>query len=52
MDATVVVDKKGQFEKKTAFYVRLGNGTKEIAAAEERQKYIAWRWGSTGAAAG
>jgi type I restriction enzyme, R subunit len=45
VDANVVIDKGGQMERKTAFYVRIGNGTREIAAAEERQKYIAGRWG-------
>jgi hypothetical protein len=39
------VDRKGQLEKKTAFYVRTANATREIAAAEERQRYIAARWG-------
>jgi type I restriction enzyme R subunit len=46
VEATVTIDKKGQFEKKTAFYVRLANGTREIADPEERQKYIAGRWGN------
>jgi type I restriction enzyme R subunit len=45
VDANVIVEKSGQQTKKTAFYVRIGNGTREIAAAEERQKYIAGRWG-------
>lgn len=44
VDAVVTVDKKGQFERKTAFYVRIANTTREIAAAEERHKYIAGRW--------
>jgi hypothetical protein len=30
VDAKVTVDNKGQFEKRTAFYVRLANGTREI----------------------
>lgn len=47
VDATVTVDRKGQLEKKTAFYVRLANGTREIADPQERQKYIASRWGSS-----
>jgi len=47
IDATVTVDKKGQFEKKTAFYVRLANGTHEITDPTQRQKYIAGRWGAT-----
>ncbi|MGI8948838.1 MAG: hypothetical protein ACR2FV_12875 [Ornithinimicrobium sp.] len=37
---------KGQMEKKTAFYVRLANGTREITDPVERQKYVASRWGS------
>jgi type I restriction enzyme R subunit len=45
VDATVVVDKAGQLQKKTAFYVRIGNGTREITSPDERQKYIASRWG-------
>jgi len=52
VDANVVVDKGGQLQKKTAFYVRIGNGTREIAAAEERQKYVASRWASATPGAG
>jgi type I restriction enzyme, R subunit len=54
VDATVTVDKNGQFHKKTAFYVRLANGTKEITDPTERQKYIAGRWphGGPGAVSG
>lgn len=47
VDATVKVDKGGQLVKKTAFYVRIGNGTREIADPAERHKYVAARWGST-----
>lgn len=44
VDATVtVVDKQGQHAKKTAFYVRVGNGTKEVDDTE-KSKYIAGRW--------
>ena len=32
--------------KKTAFYIRIGNGTREITDPAEKQKYIASRWGS------
>ena len=42
---TVIID--GQHMKKTAFYVRLNNKTHEITDADEKQKYIAQRWGST-----
>jgi hypothetical protein len=45
VDANVVADKDGQRQRRTAFYVRIGNGTREIAAAEQRQRYIAGRWG-------
>ena len=45
VDANVTVEKGGQQQRRTAFCVRIGNGTREIAAAEERQKYIAGRWG-------
>jgi type I restriction enzyme, R subunit len=45
VDAKVTVDKKGQFQKKTAFYIRLNNGTVELDTTE-RQKYIATRWPS------
>jgi len=34
-----------QLVKKTAFYIRIGNGTREITDQIERQKYIASRWG-------
>ncbi len=46
VEANVVVDKDGQLHKKTAFYVRIGNGTREIADPVERQKYIAGLWGT------
>lgn len=29
------------------FYVRIGNGTREITDEHEQQKYIAGRWGKT-----
>jgi hypothetical protein len=41
--------RQGQFERKTAFYVRLGNGTREITDPVERQKYIASRWSAPAA---
>lgn len=50
VEATVKVDKNGQTVKKAAFYIRVGNGTREIADLAEKQKYIAARWG-TGAPA-
>ncbi len=44
VDATVtVVDKQGQHTKKTAFFVRVNNGTKELEDAE-RSKFTAGRW--------
>lgn len=49
VDANVVVNKGGQLQKKTAFYIRIGNGTREITDANERQKYTATRWGNGGA---
>ena len=45
VDAEVTVDKKGQFQKKTAFYIRLNNGTVGLDEAE-KQKYTATRWPS------
>lgn len=44
VEAHVVIDRKGQLEKKTAFYVRIGNGTREITDAQERRRFIAQRW--------
>lgn len=44
------MDKGGQLQKKTAFYVRIGNGTREIADLTERQRYIATRWGASAGA--
>lgn len=41
--ATVTVDKQGQQVKKTAFYVRVGNGTRELDDAEQA-KYLPSRW--------
>jgi hypothetical protein len=43
VEAKVTIDKKGQFEKKKAFYIRLNNGTIEVAH-DEKQKYMATRW--------
>lgn len=45
VDAKVTVDKKGQMIKKTAFYVRAGNATRELDDAE-KAKYILNRWTS------
>jgi type I restriction enzyme R subunit len=49
VDAKVIVDKKGQLHKKTAFYVRTGNSTQELDDAE-KAKHILGRWpgGGTG----
>jgi hypothetical protein len=44
IDANVSVDKGGQMVKKTAFYVRIGNGTREITDPAEKQRFIASRW--------
>ena len=53
VEATVTVSVKGQFFKKSAFYVRSGNSTRELDDAE-RAKYILGRWpgplSATGAA--
>lgn len=46
VDAQVKVDKSGQVLKKFAFYIRVGNGTREITDPAEKQKYIASRWGT------
>lgn len=46
VEATVTVVKDGQHLKKTAFYVRLNNKTHEFTKEDEKQKYIAQRWGS------
>jgi len=43
VEAKVSIDKHGQTEKKTAFYVRLLNGTRELDDVE-RDKYVAGRW--------
>ena len=47
VEATVTVVKDGQHSKKTAFYVRLNNKTHEFTEEDEKQKYIAQRWGAT-----
>lgn len=49
VDAQVVVDKGGQQQKKSAFYVRIGNSTREITDATERQRYVSARWSGGGA---
>ncbi len=38
-------DEQGQFSKASKFYVRLNNGTRAIEDRQERQRYIAQRWG-------
>lgn len=43
MDATVLVDRKGQLVKDTAFFVRVGNATKKLNEVE-REKYLGTRW--------
>lgn len=43
VDATVLVDRKGQLVKEPGFYVRVGNATKKLSDVE-RQKYISGRW--------
>lgn len=47
VEARVKVDKAGQVVTKTAFYVRIGNGTREITDPTERHKYTAARWGTS-----
>lgn len=46
VEATVAAFKGGQVTRRTAFYVRLGNGTREITDLAERQRYVASRWGA------
>jgi type I restriction enzyme R subunit len=43
VEADVTVRVKGQFVKKTAFYVRSGNSTRELGD-DERAKYVLGRW--------
>ncbi len=38
----------GTHEKTSRFYVRIGNGTREMTDDAEQQKYIAGRWGKNG----
>ncbi len=42
----ILAGDKSQLHTKTAFYVRLANGTREISDAVERQRYTTGRWGS------
>jgi type I restriction enzyme, R subunit len=49
VEATVTLDNKGQFQKKTIFYVRVANGTRPITDPDERQRYIASRWAASAA---
>jgi N-6 DNA Methylase len=46
VDAKVVVEKAGQLQKKTAFYIRVGNSTREITDAAERRRYVASHLGA------
>lgn len=43
VDAKVTIDKNGQMIKKTAFYVRASNATRELDNAE-KAKYLLGRW--------
>ena len=43
VEAHLVVDQRGQLERKTAFYVRIGNATREITYVTERQRYVQQR---------
>ena len=43
MEPAVTVQAKGQLVKKTAFYVRSGNSTRELGDTEQ-EKYILGRW--------
>lgn len=45
VEATVIVDRKGQMEKEVGFYVRVGNGRKKLDEIQ-KQKYVKGRWGS------
>jgi hypothetical protein len=46
VEAMVVeAGKNAQHEKKTAFYGRFGNGTREIADPEEHERYRVQVWG-------
>lgn len=38
----------GNHQKAARFYVRIGNGTREITDEHEQQKNIAGRWGNAG----
>lgn len=38
------IDKNGQHTTKRRFYIRIGNGTREITDKDETQRYIAGRW--------
>jgi type I restriction enzyme R subunit len=41
-----VADPKGQFAKRSLFFVRLNNATRAIEDEADRQRYMAQRWGS------
>jgi hypothetical protein len=45
--ATVTtIDAKSRHQKHERFYVRVGNGTREISDELEIERYIAQRWGN------
>lgn len=44
VDAEVKVDKDGGAKQRMAFYVRIGNGTREITDPDEKARHIAMRW--------
>ncbi len=40
------MDKRGQHRKRTAFYGRFGNGTREIKDPGQRDRYRLQVWGA------
>jgi type I restriction enzyme R subunit len=43
VEAEVMIDKNGQFQKKKAFYIRINNATVELDE-DEKEKYVGSRW--------
>lgn len=46
-----IIDGKGQHQRARRFYVRLGNGTRQITDEAEIERYVAQRWGRGSVAA-
>jgi hypothetical protein len=45
VESSITIEKKGQPEKKTSFFMRLNGQSREADTDEQKQLYVAQRWG-------